>query len=128
VRADAVVVLPPLPDQGVDLPQREEDIPVQELISQLSVQGFHVTVLPCQLDDPGHKPRLVGRDSRPMALRRPCLPQYRTGPTLGDTEVLAYVHDASTPPGRAQKFPELTSLRIALPRACSATAFFSRAF
>ena len=44
--ADAVVVLPPLFDQDLGLLQRIEDLPVQEFISQLSVEGFHVTILP----------------------------------------------------------------------------------
>ena len=63
-----------------------------------------------------------------MPLSRPRLAQHSASPTLGDLQPLAYVLDGLAPPGRAQNFPELTSLRIALSSACSANSFLSRAF
>ena len=49
-------------------------------------------------------------------------------PTLGDPKLPSYVLDGRSPPGRAQKFPWLTSLRMLMSTAWSATIFFKRAF
>ena len=55
----------------------------------------------------------------------PLLAQHATRPPLGDEPDSVHRLSAS---GRAQKFPEATSLRIELSSAWSATNFFSRVF
>ncbi len=63
-----------------------------------------------------------------MPLGRPRLSRHTTRPPLRHTELVAQVHHRLAAPGRAQKFPEATSLSIALSRAWSATSFFSWVF
>ena len=48
------------------------------------------------------------------------------GPPLRNAQPRADMVHGLASPGRAQTFPEATSLRIALSRAWSATSFFSR--
>ena len=63
-----------------------------------------------------------------MTLGRAGLAENPAGPTFGDAQAVADVLDRLAPPGRAQKFPEETSFKIALSSAWSATSFLSRMF
>ncbi len=63
-----------------------------------------------------------------VASSRTGLAYNLAGPTLGDFELLLYVHHSFSPPGRAQTFFRLTSFRMDISTACSATIFFRRAF
>ena len=54
------------------------------------------------------------------------LAQHATGPPLGDVQLVADYGHRLPASRRAQKLPEVTSLRIALSRAWSATSFLSR--
>ena len=63
-----------------------------------------------------------------MPVGGPRMAQDATGPPLRDAQPRADMVDGLASSGRAQKFPEATSLRIALSRAWSATSFFSRRF
>ena len=56
------------------------------------------------------------------------LAQHPAGPTLRDPEPLTSMRHGSPPPGRAQNFPSVTSLRIWLSTVRSATARLSLAF
>ena len=49
-------------------------------------------------------------------------------PTLGDPKVPTHMLDGGPPPGRAQKLPRLTSFRMSISTAWSATIFLRRAF
>jgi hypothetical protein len=63
-----------------------------------------------------------------VALRRSGLADRSAGPALGDLQLSPHVRDGGSPPSRAQKFPLLTSFRMLMSTACSATIFFRRAF
>lgn len=41
-----VVVVPPGFDHGPGLQQRIKDLPVEEFVPQLAVEGFHIAVFP----------------------------------------------------------------------------------
>ena len=77
---------------------------------------------------PSHDDPLEGRHPRPMPVRGPRLAQHATGPPLGDVHLVADYGHRLPASRRAQKFPEVTSLRIAWSRAWSATSFLSRVF
>ena len=70
-----------------------------------------------QLDNPRHQPGLTLTEWNPVPLCRSRLSQDTTGPTLRDSEYATYVTHCTASPGRAQKFPELASLRMALSNA-----------
>ena len=106
-----VIHRPPLPPQQ----PRDPPIPIPPIRSR-------------QRDDPFHHPRLIIRHPRPMPVRGPRLTQHTTGPPLGDVQLVANYGHRLPASRRAQKFPEVTSLRIALSRAWSATSFLSRVF
>jgi len=55
VRPDRVVLPPPSLDQHLRLLEREEDLPVEQLIPQLAVEALHIAVLPRapRLDEEG---------------------------------------------------------------------------
>ena len=63
-----------------------------------------------------------------IALRRSGLADHSASPALRDFELTVHVRDSGSPSCRAQKFPLLTSFRILMSTACSATIFFRRAF
>src|SRR5215211_7624279 len=63
-----------------------------------------------------------------VTLARPGLSDHPARPTLGDPKPLPNVLDGCPPPGRAQKFFRLTSFRMLMSTAWSATIFFRRAF
>src|SRR5512143_1921761 len=46
VGADPVVVVSPPFDQNLHLLHRKEDLPIQEFVPQVAIEGFVVTVLP----------------------------------------------------------------------------------
>ena len=79
-------------------------------------------------DEARDQPGFVVRDVRPMPLRRPRLTEHSAGPPLRDAQLVLHMHHGWAASGRAQKFPEATSLRIMSSRAWSATSFFSREF
>ena len=106
-----VIHRPPLPPQQ----PRDPPIPIPPIRGR-------------QRDDPFHQPRLIIRHPRPMPVRGPRLAQRATGPPLGDVQLVADYGHRLPASRRAQKFPEVTSLRIALSRAWSATSFLSRVF
>ena len=81
-----------------------------------------------QFHDAVNQPWFIIRHPRPMPLRRPHLPQHPTRPPLGDAQPLVDPVHRLPALWRAQKFPEATSLRIALPNAWSATSYLSRVF
>ena len=64
----------------------------------------------------------------PFLLAISSLAQHSAGPPLGDAQPVADHGHRLPASGRAQKFPEATSLRIELSSAWSATNFFSRVF
>ena len=63
-----------------------------------------------------------------MPVRGPRLAQHATGPPLRHPQLVADQGPRLPASGRAQQFPEVTSLRIALSRAWSATSCLSRVF
>jgi hypothetical protein len=64
-----------------------------------------------------------------VGLARPGLPDRLARPTFGDLELPPHVLDGRPPPSRAQTFFRLTSFRMLMSTAWSATIFFlSRAF
>ena len=65
---------------------------------------------------------------RGIALCPPPLPQQPTGMPLAHFVLFACMLHRTTPPLRAQKFPEATSFRICFSRDSSATKRFSFAF
>ncbi len=85
-------------------------------------------VISGELDDASYEPRLSLTDPDAVSLRRSRLSEYPASPTLRDTEQATDMLDCSASPDRAQNFPELTSFRMALSSAWSATSFLSRAF
>ena len=52
---------------------------------------------------------IVDHDGRVMTLRRSMLPGQTARPTLGEPEPLLQSKNSTTPPGRAQKFPDASS-------------------
>ena len=79
-------------------------------------------------DHAADHPWFVIRHARQMPVGRRGVSQDSAGPPLRNAQPRAdRVHGLASP-GRAQTFPEATSLRIALSRAWSATSFFSRRF
>src|SRR3954471_24263770 len=46
VRPDGVVVAAPIFDLDLSLPQRNEDLEVEQLVTELAVEALHVPVLP----------------------------------------------------------------------------------
>src|SRR5215218_2073526 len=85
-------------------------------------------VLPRELDHPLGQPAIPFSLLTHVALARPGLSDHPARPTLGDPQPSPNVLDGGPPPGRAQKFPRLTSFRMSMSTACSATIFFRRAF
>jgi hypothetical protein len=81
-----------------------------------------------EFDDASHEPGLSFVDPDAVSLRRSRLSEYPASPTLGNTEQATDMPDCTASPVRAQNFPELTSLRMALSSAGSATSFLSRVF
>ena len=81
----------------------------------------------CQVDE-----KLVDRPPRywARASREPAMRGINNGrrPQLDNTQLVADYGHRLPASRRAQKFPEVTSLRIALSRAWSATSFLSRVF
>src|SRR5215210_1515574 len=63
-----------------------------------------------------------------VAMSGPGLTDRPACPTLGDPQPPTNVLDGGLPPDRARKFPRLTSLRMLMSTAWSATIFFKRAF
>ncbi len=63
-----------------------------------------------------------------VTLARPGLSDHPASPTLGDPKAPTNMLDSRPPPGRAQKFFRLTSCRMSMSTACSATIFLRRAF
>src|SRR5215212_7912052 len=63
-----------------------------------------------------------------VTLAGPGLTHRPARPMLGDPQPLPRVLDGGPPPARAQKFARLTSLRMLMFTAWSATIFFRRAF
>ena len=74
-----------------------------------------------QLDEARDQPGFVVRDDRPMPVCRPRLIEHSAGPPLRDVQPVLYMHHGRAAAGRAQQFPEATSLRIMLSSAWSAT-------
>ena len=72
-------------------------------------------------------PRLGGHP-RGLALGATGLAHHPACPPLRDAQASLHLHDGRATPGRAQKFPDVTSLRMALSSAWSATSRFNRVF
>ena len=86
------------------------------------------SVLPRQLDDPWHQPRLILRNPKAMPLSASRLGQHPAGAALRGAQLLAPMGNSLASLGRAQKSPAAASFGIALSSTCSARGFFSRAF
>jgi hypothetical protein len=84
-------------------------------------------VLPSERDHALHQQVIpLGLRTAHVALGGPGLADRLTRPTLGDPKVPPNVLDGSPLPGRAQMFIRLTSFRMLMSTACSATIFFRR--
>src|SRR5215208_3543204 len=85
-------------------------------------------VLVREPDHPLDQPAIQLGLTTGVALGGPGLTNHSARPTLGDPQSPTNVLGGSLPPARAQKFPRLTSLRMLMSTAWSATIFFRRAF
>ncbi len=85
-------------------------------------------VLPRESDHPLGQPTVPLRLAARVALARPGLAYHLARPTLGDPQPLPNVLDGGPPPGRAQKFPLLTSFRMSMSNSFSASSFLRRVF
>ena len=63
-----------------------------------------------QLDHPIHQPRFIRRHGARVPVRRPRVADHATGPPLRDRPLAADARHRLPASGRAQKFPEATSL------------------
>src|SRR5215212_7003323 len=85
-------------------------------------------VLVREPDHPLDQPAIQLGLTTGVALGGPGLTNHSARPTLGDPQSPTNVLGGSLPPARAQKFPRLTSLRMLMSTAWSATIFFKRVF
>ena len=69
-------------------------------------------ILRGQLDEARDQPGFVVRNDRLMPVCRPRLTEHSAGPPLRHAQPVLYMHHGRAAPGRTQKFPEATSLRI----------------
>ena len=81
-----------------------------------------------ELYHPLGQPAIPLRLGAHVALARSGLADHPARPTLGDPLLLPNVLDSGPPPGRAQKFPRLTSFRMSMSSSFSARSFLRRAF
>src|SRR5918993_4066212 len=118
MRPSVVVVLAVLLDQNLRFNQVGERLPLEQLIPKASDERLRIGILPggTRLDV----------QSLHLRERQPLL--ERSGYEFGAVVRPSHVLDGGSSLGRAQKFPRLTSLRMLMSTAWSATIFFKRAF
>ena len=81
-----------------------------------------------QRHHPPRHARLIVGDLRDLPLGPARLAHHPACPPLRDTQPRPHLHHGRASSGRAQKFPEATSLRMAVSKAWSATTRLRRAF